>query len=124
MDYEIFNFTSKIIDYYNKVNFVVTRSGASVLGELVNIKIPFVSIPLPTSADDHQYRNAQFYVKKGYGYLIKETDIKEKLFDLIYSIYKDKSLVKKIISNQRQYSDKEIFSNLNIQIEKILNEKN
>ena len=29
------------------------------------------------------------------------------------SFVKDKSLIKKIISNQRQYSDKNIFRNLN-----------
>jgi UDP-N-acetylglucosamine--N-acetylmuramyl-(pentapeptide) pyrophosphoryl-undecaprenol N-acetylglucosamine transferase len=55
-----------------KANLVITRSGASVLGELINVKIPFISIPLPTSADNHQYKNAEFYKKKGYGYLLKK----------------------------------------------------
>ena len=66
--YEIFNFTNKIIDYYLKANLVITRSGASVLGELINVKMPFISIPLPTSADDHQNKNAMFYEKKGMDY--------------------------------------------------------
>ena len=66
VDYEIFNFTDKIIKYYSKSNLVITRSGASVLGELINFKIPFICIPLPTSADNHQYKNAKFYLKKGY----------------------------------------------------------
>ena len=35
IDYEIFNFTDKIINYYSKANLVITRSGASVLGELL-----------------------------------------------------------------------------------------
>ncbi len=118
MDYEIFNYTDKITDYYAKANLVITRSGASVLGELVNLNIPFISIPLPTSADNHQYKNAEFYSKKGYGYLLEEKDIKIKLYDLIYSIFLDKSLLKKILSNQRQYSDKNIFKNLNNQLEK------
>ena len=124
IDYEIFNFTDKIIDYYSKVNLVITRSGASVLGELINFKIPFISIPLPTSADNHQYKNAEFYQKKGYGYLLEEKDIKNKLYDLIHTIFKDKLLIKNILSNQRQYSDKDIFKNLHAQVEKILNEKN
>ncbi len=124
IDFEIFNFTDRIIDYYSKVNLVITRSGASVLGELINVKIPFISIPLPTSTDNHQYKNAEFYVKKDYGYLLDEKDIKYKLHDLINSIFRDKSLIKNILSNQRQYSDKNIFKNLIIQIEKITNEKN
>ena len=87
LDYEIFNFSNRIFDYYSKANLVITRSGASVLGELINFKIPFISIPLPTAADNHQYKNAEFYSKKGYGYLLEEKDIKNKLYDLIDSVF-------------------------------------
>ena len=124
IDYKIFNFTNNILEYYSKSNLVITRSGASVLGELVNFKIPFISIPLPTSADNHQYKNAEFYSKKGYGYFLEEKDIKNKLYNLIVTNFKDRSLIDNILSNQRQYSDKDIFENLNSRIEKILNEKN
>ena len=124
IDYEIFNFTNKITDFYSKANLVITRSGASVLGELINIKIPFISIPLPTSADNHQLKNAIYYEKKGFGFFIEEKDINHQLCDLIKSIFKDKSLIKNIIANQSQYSDKNIFININTQIEKIINEKN
>ena len=124
IDFEIFNFTEKISKYYSDANLVITRSGASVLGELINIKIPFISIPLPTSADNHQRKNAEFYEKKGYGYLLEEKDINSKLFALINSIFNDKSLVSNILLKQRQYSDKDIFRNLNILIEEIINGKN
>ena len=122
IDFEIFNFTSNIIDYYSKSNLVITRSGASVLGELVNFKIPFISIPLPTSADNHQYKNAQFYAKKGYGKFLEEKDIKNELYNLIMSTFNDRSMINSILLNQ--CSDKNIFENINDQIEKILNEKN
>ncbi len=124
IDFEIFNFTNKITDYYLKANLVITRSGASVLGELINIKIPFISIPLPTSADNHQFKNAIYYKKKGFGYIINEKDINNQLYDLIESIFKDKSLVKKILANQSLYSDKNIFQNISLHINKIINEKN
>ncbi len=124
IDYEIFNFTNKITDYYSKANLVITRSGASALGELINIKIPFISIPLPTSADNHQYKNAVYYEKKGFGYLLAEEDINDQLYDLIKSVFKNKSLIKNILVNQSQYSDKNIFKNINIHIKKIINEKN
>ncbi len=124
ISHELFNFTDKIIEYYQKANLVITRSGASVLGELINVKIPFISIPLPSSADNHQYKNAEFYMKKGYGYLLQEKDIKYKLQDLIVSIFKDGKRIKNAISNQSQYSDKDIFKILNNQIEEIFNEKN
>ncbi len=124
IEHEIFNFTDNIIDYYSKINLVITRSGASVLGELINVNIPFIAIPLPTSADNHQYKNAEFYFKKGYGYLLKEKDIEKKLFSLIKTIFIDKSSIEKILSNQRQYSDKDVYKNLNNFLKKIFNEKN
>ncbi len=124
IDYEIFNFTKEIVKYYSKVNLVITRSGASVLGELINVKIPFISIPLPTSADNHQYKNAEFYEKKGYGYLLEEKDIKYKLFKLINKIFKDRSIIEKILLNQKRHSDNNIFKKINNEINKISNEKN
>ena len=124
IDYEIFNFTNNITDYYSKANLVITRSGASVLGELINVKIPFISIPLPTSADNHQFKNAVYYKEKGYGYLIEEKDIKKKLYNLIKKLFYDKSLINNILFNQRKYSDKNTFTNLQFELEKILNEKN
>ena len=124
IDHEIFNFKPNILDYYLKSNLVITRSGASVLGELINIKIPFIAIPLPSSADNHQFKNAEFYFKKGYGFLLEEKDIKNKLYNLIKNTFEEKSIIRKILSNQRQYSDKEIYRNLDVHIEKIADEKN
>ena len=124
IDHEIFNFTDKICNYYSKANLVITRSGASVLGELINYKIPFISIPLPASAENHQYKNAEFYLKKGYGYLIEEKNIKNKLYILIRQIFNDKHLIDNILAKQKEYSDKNTFNNLQTQLEKILNEKN
>ena len=54
---------------------------------------------------------------------MEQKNIKNNLYDLIKSIFNNKSLIKNILSKQGQYSDKDIFRNLNIQLEKILNEK-
>ena len=37
--FEIFNFTTDILKYFAKSNLVITRSGSSMLAELVNVKI-------------------------------------------------------------------------------------
>ena len=124
IDCEIFNFSSQIIDYYHKANLVITRAGASVLGELININKLFISIPLPSSADNHQLKNAEYYASKGFGFLIEEKDVNYKLFDLIKTIYVDNSLIKKILASQRQYSDKNTFKNIESHLERIVNEKN
>ncbi len=124
IDSEIFHFTDNITEYYARASLAVTRSGASVLGELVNLKIPFISIPLPSSADNHQHKNAEFYLKKGYGYLIEEKDINKELYDLLKLIFEDKNLTNNIISKQSQHSDKNVLDSLYTRLEKILDEKN
>ena len=123
IDFEIFNFTNNILDYFSKINLAITRSGSSMLAELINVRIPFISVPLPSSADDHQLKNAIYYEKNGYSYLIEEKDLNKKLFQLIKKINEDKSLLSQIISKQRQYSDKSVYENIDKQINKIINEE-
>ena len=94
------------------------------MGELINTKVPFVSVPLPTSAENHQLKNAMYYKKKGFGFLVEEKDLDNKLYDLIELIFNDKTIIKNIIANQSQYSDKNVFQNINMYIEKIIDEKN
>jgi len=121
IDFEIFNFTNNILDYFSKINLVITRSGSSMLAELINVKIPFITVPLPSSADNHQLKNAIYYEKNGYSYLIEEKDLNKKLFQLIKKISEDTSLLSQIISKQRQYSDKSVYKNIDKQINKTIN---
>ncbi len=120
IDFEIFNFTNNILDYFSKINLAITRSGSSMLAELINVKIPFIAVPLPSSADDHQLKNAIYYEKNGYSYLIEEKDLNKKLFQLIKKISEDTSLLSQIISRQRQYSDKSVYKNIDKQINRII----
>ena len=124
IDFEIFNFSDNLLNYFSKVSLVITRSGSSVLAELTNAKIPFISVPLPTSADNHQLKNAIFYSKKNFSYLIEEKELNDKLFSLIEEIYKDKSKLNLISQNQTQYSDKNVYNNINQVLKKIFHEKN
>ena len=63
IEFEIFNFSNDILEYFSKVNLAITRSGSSVLAELTNANIPFISVPLPTSADNHQLKTL-YIIKK------------------------------------------------------------
>ena len=117
------NFSKNILDYFSKTNLVITRSGSSMLAELINAKIPFITIPLPSSAENHQLKNAIYYEKKGYSYLIKEKDLNTKLFQLIKKISEDMSLLSQIKNKQSQYSDKSVYKNIDKQLNKIINEE-
>ena len=121
-DFEIFNFTNNILKYFLKTELVITRSGSSITAELINCKIPFISIPYPYAADSHQDKNATYFEKKGYTVSVKEAEIDKKLFPLIKSFYKDKNLLNKIIEKQKNHSDKEVFFKINRIIENLKNE--
>ena len=86
-------------------------------------KIPFISVPLPSSADNHQLKNAIYYEKNGYSYLIEERDLNTKLFQLIKKISENRSLLSEIVKKQRQYSDKSVYENIDKEINKMINEK-
>ncbi|MFY8133898.1 MAG: undecaprenyldiphospho-muramoylpentapeptide beta-N-acetylglucosaminyltransferase [Aquimonas sp.] len=50
---------------YRWADLVVCRAGASTLAELCAVGLPAVLVPLPTAADDHQSRNADWLVEAG-----------------------------------------------------------
>ena len=122
INYELFNFTDNILEYYSKAELVITRSGSSVTAELINCKIPFISIPCPFSADSHQEKNAVYFEKKGYSFSIQEDEVSKKLFPLIKLIYNDKEILTKLIENQKKYSDADVFFKINKIIKDLINE--
>ena len=124
IEYEIFNFSTNLIKYFSKVNLAITRSGSSMLAELTNVQIPFVSVPLPTSKDNHQLKNAFYYQRKDLSFLVEEKDLNKKLYSLIKEIYHNRSLLDKITINQSQFSDKNVYENISKILNEILDEKN
>ena len=107
-----------------QTNLAITRSGSSMLAELTNANIPFISVPLPSSADNHQFKNADYYEKKNFAFLVEEKDLNEKLFYLIKDIYNNNSILDKIRKNQNQFSDKNVYNNIDSVLKEIINGKN
>ena len=95
-----------------------------MLAELINANIPFISVPLPTSAENHQLKNAIFYQKKNFSLLIEEKDLKDKLLHNIREIYNNGSILSNIKDNQRQHSDKNVYNNIDRVLKEITDEKN
>ncbi len=124
LDFETFNFSNNLNEFFSKVNLAITRSGSSMLAELTNANIPFISVPLPSSADEHQLKNAIYYKKKNFAFLIEEKDLNRKLLPKIKEIYVNRSILDKIVQNQSQYSDKNVYNNINQVLKEINDEKN
>jgi UDP-N-acetylglucosamine--N-acetylmuramyl-(pentapeptide) pyrophosphoryl-undecaprenol N-acetylglucosamine transferase len=123
IDCELFDFKEDISNLMSKSNICITRAGASTLGELVFLNLPFVAIPLPTSKDNHQFENAFFYKKIGCNWILNQNEINNqtiinKLVNIIEN--KDEYLVKK--NNMKNFSYENTWNNINQKIISVINE--
>ena len=56
-------------------DLAVCRAGATTIAELTRTGLPAIFIPLPTSAEDHQTKNAQALVQAGAARMIPQRDL-------------------------------------------------
>ena len=124
ISFELFSFSENLSDYYQISDLAITRSGASSIGELLNIRIPFIAIPLPSSTDDHQLKNALNFQKKGYCFLLEEKFIFPKLFEILEDLNNNREKLLLLKSKMNQHSDKDSLLKVSKFIEKFLDEKN
>ncbi len=124
IDYNLFSFSENLFKYYLKADIVITRSGASSLAELINLRIPFISIPLPSSADGHQLKNAISFEKKEYCFLLDEKLISSKLFEILDDLNKNRDKLFFLKKNMDKHSDKNSVIKVQKLVDNYLNEKN
>ena len=77
------SFFDNMPELYEKASVIVSRSGASSVYEIAVAGVPSILVPLPTSADNHQYFNATEFTEGGGGIVIEQKDFSAKL--LIFS---------------------------------------
>ncbi len=94
INFEVFSYTETLYKIVKQCDFVITRSGASTINELLFLGTPFLAIPFPFAKDDHQFFNANYYVKKNLGWLIREGNVKENfLYKFVTNLIKNKKLI-------------------------------
>ena len=79
-------------------DFVISRAGALSLSEIISLKRGAVIIPLATSIDNHQVKNAKIITKMNMGILHEEKDGKEKLINKLKEV-----IEKKLYLNWKKY---------------------
>ncbi len=68
----VFESIPDLYPFYARAKLVVCRAGASTLSEVAYFGLPCVLIPLPWSAEDHQWMNAGFVENQGWGVRIAQ----------------------------------------------------
>jgi UDP-N-acetylglucosamine--N-acetylmuramyl-(pentapeptide) pyrophosphoryl-undecaprenol N-acetylglucosamine transferase len=59
-------------------DLVVARCGANTLSEIAALKKPAILIPLPSSASNHQFYNAQIFLENKAALVLEEDKITPK----------------------------------------------
>ena len=123
VDYELFDFNEDISKIMSRSNLCITRAGASTLAELVFLNVPCVTIPLPSSKDNHQFENAFYYNKNGCNWILNQNEISKKtVADKLLNIINNKSeyLAKKM--KMKNFSYQNTWNNINQKIISVINE--
>lgn len=83
----------------NNSFLVISRAGANIVYELINIGRPAILIPLPKSHQDEQRRNAEYFSSLGLGeIMLQEQTSSESLLEMI------KKMSRKIDEYRREFS--------------------
>ncbi|MEF8847449.1 MAG: undecaprenyldiphospho-muramoylpentapeptide beta-N-acetylglucosaminyltransferase [Candidatus Paceibacterota bacterium] len=66
---------TKLQHAYKAAELIISRAGAGVIFEVTALGKPAIFIPLPESAQDHQYKNANWVAEKDAGMVIEERNV-------------------------------------------------
>ena len=77
---KVFPFLKNMNKAYSSADYIISRSGASVISELCIVAKPVIFIPSPNLAEDHQTKNALNIVNKNAAVMVKEKDLNETFF--------------------------------------------
>ena len=118
----IFSFDKNFSNIIKLADLCITRAGASTLAELSVLSIPFIAVPLPTSKDNHQLENANFYKNNDCCWVIEQKFLKEKIDEYLKVIFEKKSDYLKKKDNLKKLNFQNTWFNVNQKILKSLNE--
>ena len=96
---KVFEFIDDMNLAFSACDLAITRAGATTIGELMNLTIPAILIPLPTAAEDHQTKNAQELYNKNAAILVLEKDLSTSLKNEIIKLLADASKLELIKDN-------------------------
>jgi len=118
----IFSFDKNFPKIMCQADLSITRAGASTLAELSVLNIPFIAVPLPTSKDNHQLENANFYKNNGCCWIVEQIFFEEKIEEILKDIIKNKSDYLKKRESLKKLNYQNTWINVNQKILRNINE--
>ena len=123
ISFKFIEFTNDVYELYNDIDLAITRGGASTLNELSFLNIPFISIPLPSAKDNHQFFNSEYYFKKNCCWVINQNQFElDKSSKIIFDIFDNYQNYSEKIKNLEKITKNNTWNNINNKIIEIVDE--
>ena len=123
IDNIVFSFDQNLNLLIDQTDLCITRAGASSLAEISLSKKPFIAIPLPSSMDNHQLENANYYKNKGCCWVLDQINFDKKKFeDLLLNILNNKEEIFVKKNNLEKLNYQNTWNNVNQNLLNIINE--
>lgn len=87
-------FFSNVPELMNTADLIITRAGASTVFEIMALNKKALLVPYPFAVDNHQFINAQNFIKMGYGWMCEDKDFTPDFFA---------SWIQDILQNKEQW---------------------
>jgi len=98
----ILPFIEKMDKAYAIADIVIARAGALTISELSICGKPSILVPSPNVAEDHQTKNAMNLVERNAAVLVRDSEVKDKLGDVVSKTINDRSLMSELSENIRK----------------------
>ena len=123
IDNTVFSFDQNLKLLIDQADLCITRAGASSLAEISLSQKPFIAIPLPSSKDNHQLENANYYKNKGCCWVVDQINFdKIKFEDLLLNILSNKNEILLKKNNLDRLNYQNTWNNVNQNLLNIINE--
>jgi UDP-N-acetylglucosamine--N-acetylmuramyl-(pentapeptide) pyrophosphoryl-undecaprenol N-acetylglucosamine transferase len=113
LDLKIDESVVKVFDYLDDMSFaygacdlVLCRAGAVTLAEISICGLPSIVVPYPYATDDHQLKNANYFIQRGASILIEDKElVPDRLVKVISELLKDHKKIRSMADNARKIGE-------------------
>ena len=86
------------------------------------MNVPFITVPLPTAKDDHQYENALFFKNKDCCWMVEQKNFEKQIQEILKNIFDEKSDYLNKKENLKKLNYQNTWINVNQKILETINE--
>lgn len=102
--YGLVDFTPDIASYMREAALVITRASSTIF-EVATLGKPMIIIPLPGSANDHQLKNAEAFLRYKAALVLKQNNLTPNLlYETIQAVLQDKKVMRELVEGTRHFS--------------------